>query len=119
MGDLAYFPWYSPEVIAAAQRKPTSMHDTHGQYNKMPKLSPAELSRMKAEKDIHESAIARKRADEARQQLQQQMTAQQQQQQQRLQQTQNVIESAFLEDDPVTNMYCPRLDWPNSHDASA
>jgi chromatin modification-related protein VID21 len=27
------------------------MHDTHGQYNKMPRYTPAELSRIKTDKD--------------------------------------------------------------------
>lgn len=36
----------------ATQRKPTAMHDTHGQYNKLPKYTPAELSRMKSEKEV-------------------------------------------------------------------
>lgn len=30
------------------------MHDTHGQYAKMPRYTPAELSRMKAERDMKE-----------------------------------------------------------------
>ena len=55
----------------------------------MPKLSPAELSRMKAEKDVHDVVTARKRAEEVRQQIQH-LTPQQQQ---RLQQVQNVTES--------------------------
>ncbi|KAF8431767.1 hypothetical protein L210DRAFT_866921 [Boletus edulis BED1] len=75
------------------QRKPPNIHDTHGQYNKMPKLTPAELSRMKAEKesrDQQEMLMARRRHEElTRQQLlraQQQpvaaaASAQQQQQQ--------------------------------------
>lgn len=55
------------------QRKPPNIHDTHGQYNKMPKLTPAELSRMKAEKearDQQEMLTARRRHEElTRQQL--------------------------------------------------
>ncbi|KAI6043009.1 hypothetical protein EDC04DRAFT_822644 [Pisolithus marmoratus] len=54
------------------QRKSSNVHDTHSQYNKMPKLTPAELSRMKAEKearDHQEMLIARRRHEEmARQQ---------------------------------------------------
>lgn len=42
-------------VTAANQRKPAAIHDTHGQYNKMPKIGPQELSRMKAEKDAREN----------------------------------------------------------------
>src|SRR5215475_9170858 len=34
-------------VLAENQRKSQVVHDTHGQYNKMPKLTPQELSRMK------------------------------------------------------------------------
>jgi chromatin modification-related protein VID21 len=41
------------------------VHDTHGQYNKMPKLTPQELGRMKAEKDYHEH-LARQRTEELR-----------------------------------------------------
>jgi chromatin modification-related protein VID21 len=39
------------------------MHETHGQYAKMPKLSPAELIRLKAERDAREQQeiLARKR----------------------------------------------------------
>lgn len=59
--------------LAVNQRKPSNIHDTHGQYNKMPKLTPAELSRMKAEKesrDQQELIMARRRHEElARQQL--------------------------------------------------
>ncbi|KAJ3551712.1 hypothetical protein NM688_g4547 [Phlebia brevispora] len=66
---------------AANQRKPAAIHDTHGQYNKMPKYSPAELSRIKAEKDARENRehmILRQRSElEARQLMQR---AQQQQQ---------------------------------------
>ena len=54
------------------QRKPPNIHDTHGQYNKMPKHTPAELCRMKAEKDSkeQEAMISRRRHEElARQQL--------------------------------------------------
>ncbi|KAF7793082.1 hypothetical protein EIP86_004189 [Pleurotus ostreatoroseus] len=40
---------------AANQRKPTAIHDTHGQFNKMPKLTPSELSRIKADKDQREA----------------------------------------------------------------
>ena len=63
-----------------------TVHDTHGQYSKMPKLTPAELSRMKADKDQQDSAIARQRAEEARQR----QISQQQAQQQRLQQAATV-----------------------------
>ncbi len=54
------------------------MHDTHGQYNKMPKLSPQELSRMKAEKDARETSERRRNEEQiARQhQMQQAQRAQ-------------------------------------------
>jgi chromatin modification-related protein VID21 len=59
--------------LSANQRKPPAIHDTHGQYNKMPKLTPAELSRMKAEKELRDTqdlTVVRRRQDElARQQL--------------------------------------------------
>lgn len=55
------------------QRKPPNIHDTHAQFNKMPKLTPAELSRIKAEKESREQQemiLARRRHEElARQQL--------------------------------------------------
>ncbi|KAH7927096.1 hypothetical protein BV22DRAFT_1118490 [Leucogyrophana mollusca] len=61
------------QKAALTQRKPSAIHDTHGQYNKMPKLTPAELSRMKAEKetrDQQELILARRRhEDMARQQM--------------------------------------------------
>jgi chromatin modification-related protein VID21 len=59
------------ELCPANQRKPAAIHDTHGQYNKLPKLSPQELSRMKYDKELKEmqEIIARKRQEEmARQQ---------------------------------------------------
>lgn len=55
----------------------------------MPKYTPAELSRMKAEKDareMHEATLLRKRQEEARQL--------QQQQQQRVQQVPNTVRRA-------------------------
>lgn len=59
--------------LTVNQRKPPNVHDTHGQYNKMPKLTPVELSRMKAEKESREQQemlMARRRHEElARQQL--------------------------------------------------
>ena len=38
-------------LSTAAQKKPAAVHDTHGQYAKMAKYSPAELSRIKADKE--------------------------------------------------------------------
>lgn len=49
------------------QRKASNIHDTHGQYQKMPKLTPAELSRMKYEKESREQQellLARRRHEE-------------------------------------------------------
>ncbi|KAG2061308.1 hypothetical protein BDR06DRAFT_986313 [Suillus hirtellus] len=49
------------------QRKASNVHDTHGQYQKMPKLTPAELSRMKYEKESREQQellLARRRHEE-------------------------------------------------------
>jgi len=85
------------------QRKPAAIHDTHHQYNKMPKLTPAELSRMKADKEARDNQdmLAKRRHEElARQNLvrdqahrmqvqpnmQQAQILQQQQQQQQQQQ---------------------------------
>ncbi|KAI0065418.1 hypothetical protein BV25DRAFT_1821819 [Artomyces pyxidatus] len=55
----------------ANPRKPSAVHDTHGQFSKLPKLSPAELSRMKADKETREQqeAIARRRAEETARQI--------------------------------------------------
>lgn len=51
--------------ISANQKRQAVIHDTHGQYNKMPKLTPQELGRMKVEKDYQEH-LARQRNDEMR-----------------------------------------------------
>ncbi|KAG6850605.1 hypothetical protein H0H93_011273 [Arthromyces matolae] len=51
-----------------AQRKAPGVHETHAQYSKLPKRTPAELSRAKAEKEasqIQELQQARKRQEEA------------------------------------------------------
>ena len=58
--------------VAAPRVKPTAVHDTHGQFTKLPKLTPAELSRMKAEKEARDAQelLMRRRNDElARQHL--------------------------------------------------
>jgi len=52
------------------------MHETHLQYNKLPKYTPAELSRLKAEKDVREvqeqgAFIRARQEDRARQILDQ------------------------------------------------
>lgn len=65
--------WIIAKGLAVNQRKPPNIHDTHGQYSKMPKLTPVELSRMKAEKesrDHQEMLMTRRRHEElTRQQL--------------------------------------------------
>lgn len=51
----------------ANQRKAPAIHETHNQYNKLPKLTPMDLSRMKAEKDARDGqdlAMARQRQSE-------------------------------------------------------
>ncbi|KAF7359314.1 hypothetical protein MSAN_01273800 [Mycena sanguinolenta] len=51
----------------ANQRKQPAVHETHAQYARLPKYSPAELSRMKAEKDFKDQqdlAQARRRHEE-------------------------------------------------------
>ena len=52
--------------VAAPRVKPTAVHDTHGQFTKLPKLTPAELSRMKAEKEARDAQelLMRRRNDE-------------------------------------------------------
>ncbi|KAI1794548.1 hypothetical protein LXA43DRAFT_995526 [Ganoderma leucocontextum] len=57
---------------AAPRAKGSAVHDTHGQFTKLPKLTPAELSRMKAEKEARDAQelLMRRRNDElARQHL--------------------------------------------------
>lgn len=56
-----------PNGYLANQRKPPAVHETHAQYSKMTKHTPAELSRMKAEKEARESQdiqMARRRQEE-------------------------------------------------------
>lgn len=51
----------------ANHRKTPAIHETHNQYNKLPKLTPMDLSRMKAEKDARDGqdlALARQRQSE-------------------------------------------------------
>lgn len=59
------------EVSAVYQKKSSNVHDTHSQYSKMPIRTPAELSRMKTEKDQQEIMLMaqRKREELTRQQL--------------------------------------------------
>lgn len=52
---------------AAPRQKPSVVHDTHGQFTKLPRYTPAELSRMKADKearDAHELFIRSRKNDE-------------------------------------------------------
>ena len=76
--SCTYLPFASfslpDSCIANARKAPApSIHDTHGQFAKLPRLSPAELSRMKSEKEAQEM-LSRRRAEEAqRQQLLQRM----------------------------------------------
>jgi hypothetical protein len=58
---------HKSDTAPANPRKSSAVHDTHGQFSKLPKLSPAELSRMKAEKEAQE-LITRRRAEEAQRQ---------------------------------------------------
>ncbi|KAF9501214.1 hypothetical protein BDN71DRAFT_1439527 [Pleurotus eryngii] len=61
---------------AMAQRKPLVVHDTHTEYNKLPKMSPAELGRLKAEKEARlnaEQAIVKRKQEEIRLQQMQRM----------------------------------------------
>ena len=57
-----------PRTRKAMQRKSSSaVHETHNQFTKLPRLAPAELSRLKAEKDLKNTqdiAMARKIQDE-------------------------------------------------------
>ena len=64
-----------PDALTANTRKapaPT-IHDTHGQFSKLPRLSPAELSRMKSEKEAQEMLSRRRTEETQRQQLLQRM----------------------------------------------
>ncbi|KAI0082783.1 hypothetical protein K474DRAFT_1654950 [Panus rudis PR-1116 ss-1] len=66
------------KIQAASQRKPAATHETHGQFAKLPRYTPAELSRMKAEKDAREAMEAAQRRA-VQEQQQRQMLLQQQQ----------------------------------------
>lgn len=61
---LLRYEYVRSHYIAAAQRKPPAIHETHAQYSKMPKRTPAELSRMKAEKEAQEMQATRKRQED-------------------------------------------------------
>ncbi|KAL1746094.1 hypothetical protein HDZ31DRAFT_34914, partial [Schizophyllum fasciatum] len=83
-----------------AQRKPSVIHETHNQYNKLPKLSPSELSRMKAEKEArveNDMALARRRQEEM---LTRQALARAQQQQQQQQQQQHPQQAGQVQQQP-------------------
>ncbi|KAG6891328.1 hypothetical protein C0992_008782 [Termitomyces sp. T32_za158] len=54
---------------AQSQRKTSSVHETHAQYSKLPKRTPAELSRVKAEKEalaLQELQVRKKQEELAR-----------------------------------------------------
>ena len=53
--------------VALPRPKTTAVHDTHGQFTKLPRLTPAELSRMKAEKEAAE--LRRRNEEFSRQQM--------------------------------------------------
>ncbi|RDB21560.1 Chromatin modification-related protein EAF1 [Hypsizygus marmoreus] len=60
------------QKVQASQRKAPAIHETHAQYSKLPKRTPAELSRMKAEKearDQQEIQLARRRQEELARQM--------------------------------------------------
>ncbi|THV07920.1 hypothetical protein K435DRAFT_741376 [Dendrothele bispora CBS 962.96] len=71
-------------------RKPPITHESHAAYNKMPKMTPAELSRSKAEREASDQQYQlRVRAQQLQQVQQAQQAQQMQQQQQQQQQQQN------------------------------
>lgn len=58
------------KTTAVTQRKTTAVHDTHGQYTNLPKHTPLELSRKKAEKEARanqELQLARRQEEITRQ----------------------------------------------------
>ncbi|KAJ3492382.1 hypothetical protein NLI96_g48 [Meripilus lineatus] len=79
---LQGMPLTVSQARISAQRKPSAIHDTHGQYSKLPKYSPAELSRIKFDRDTQENELLMKRRTQEYRMIQQQ-------QQQRLQNAQN------------------------------
>lgn len=67
MSYISCLQFSSTQRLSVNQRKASNIHDTHGQYQKMPKLTPAELSRMKYEKEAREQQdliLARRRHEE-------------------------------------------------------
>jgi len=50
---------------AANQKRQTVVHDTHGQYNRMPKVTPQELGQRKIEKE-YQDRLNRQRSEELR-----------------------------------------------------
>jgi chromatin modification-related protein VID21 len=64
-------------MYAGNQRKPSSVHDTHVPFNTMRFYSPAELSRMKTDKDTkatQEVQLRRRQEEVARANLQARLT---------------------------------------------
>jgi chromatin modification-related protein VID21 len=69
----ASFPLPDPRPANTRKAPAPSVHDTHGQFSKLPRLSPAELSRMKSEKEAQDMLSRRRAEDAQRQQLLQRM----------------------------------------------
>ncbi|KXN85496.1 Chromatin modification-related protein EAF1 [Leucoagaricus sp. SymC.cos] len=70
------------QKMLGTQRKPSTIHETHGPFNNMRHFSPAELSRMKAEKDAkttHEIQLRKRQEEVTRAALQARLTPAQQQ----------------------------------------
>jgi len=68
---LLFASFSSSDALPGSARKapaPT-VHDTHGQFSKLPRLSPAELSRMKSEKEAQDMLSRRRTEETQRQQL--------------------------------------------------
>nr|GAT59655.1 predicted protein [Mycena chlorophos] len=60
------------QKVLSQQRKPSAIHETHAQYTRLPKYTPAELSRMKVDKEAQELATARRKHEELNRAAQQQ-----------------------------------------------
>ena len=68
---LVHASFSSPDALTGSARKapaPT-VHDTHGQSSKLPRLSPAELSCMKSKKEAQDILFRRRTEETQRQQL--------------------------------------------------
>jgi len=69
-------------MVLYLARRPTGVHDTHASLKTIPKLNPAELSRMKSDKEAreHHEAAMRRQAQQQQQQSSGDLARQQQQQ---------------------------------------